>query len=468
MTVKEFMVKQTVKVMVRALPRLSDKKLTFLIGLGGLIGTSNSKRIVRHIKEKFAQNHPAAQLARNALKLNPNCREKLAVNLLINYFLKGNRMRMAAKKKGLTAPSLLLISPTMRCNLLCKGCSAAEFTKECDLDFKTADRVIREAKELGIYFVTVSGGEPYVWPDLLKLFEKHNDVYFQTYTNGTLIDDNMARRLAKLGNVAPAISVEGFEKETDFRRGNGVFKKVMQAMDNLRKHGVLFGFSATPTRYNSELLASDEFVDFYINKGCKFGWYFQYIPIGLKPDVKMMATPEQREHLRLRLKEMRKTKPVFFGDFWNDGPYVKGCMAGCSQVGNGSYFHVNHKGDVEPCGFVHFTVDNIKNKPLKEVINSKFFKAIRAEQPYCGNMYMPCMIIDNPEILRKIVKETGARPSHPGADSIINDPVIIKHLDQYSKRMHELTDKAWKRDWPKLAEEMHKRCLKKEGCSLQH
>lgn len=453
MTLKDFFIKNTIKIMVKILPRLSDRNLIFLSVLAEKIIQSDYRRIVRFVRKKWQENHPTSQLAREVLrKLNSNCREKLAVNLFVNSLLIGSRLRRAAKKKGLIVPYLMVISPTMRCNLRCKGCYAGEYTQDQDLDFETVDKVIREGKKLGVYFYTISGGEPYVWPGLLKLFRKHKDCYFQTYTNGTLINDALARKLAKLGNVAPAISIEGFEKETDLRRGKGTFKKVMRAMDSLKKHGVLFGFSATPTRYNSDMLCSEELIDFYIKKGCKFGWYFQYIPIGLKPDIKMMATPEQRQHLRKQLKWMRSKKPIFFGDFWNDGPYVNGCMAGCSQYGCGSYFHINSKGDVEPCVFTHFAVDNIKNKSLNEVLNSRLFKAIRAEQPYNDNLLMPCMIIDNPDVLRKIVKQSGAKPTHPGADSIINDPKITKHLDKYAKRMHELTYDAWKTEFPKIAE----------------
>jgi len=162
-----------------------------------------------------------------------------------------------------------------------------------------------------------------------------------------------------LGNAAPAISIEGFEKETDARRGEGTFKRIMEAMDNLRNAGVPFGFSATPTKLNIETLMSDEFIDLMIEKGCSIGWFFQYVPIGRKPDVSLMATPEQRFRLRRRSIEIRNTKPIFIGDFWNDGPYVGGCICGARQAG---YFHINCHGDVEPCVFLQFSVDNIKDK----------------------------------------------------------------------------------------------------------
>jgi len=75
--------------------------------------------------------------------------------------------------------------------------------------------------------------------------------------------------------------------------------------------------------------------------------------------VSLMATPEQRFRLRRRSIEIRNTKPIFIGDFWNDGPYVGGCICGARQSG---YFHINCHGDVEPCVFLQFSVDNIKDK----------------------------------------------------------------------------------------------------------
>lgn len=326
----------------------------------------------------------------------------------------------------------------MRCNLNCKGCYAGSYSKEDGLEIEVIDRILKEAKEMGIYFITISGGEPFIRKDMLDIYEKHSDMYFQVYTNGILIDKKMAKKLAELGNVAPAISVEGFEKETDERRGKGVYKKVTKAMRNLKKAGVLFGFSATPTRYNSELLSSEKFIDFYIKKGCYFGWYFQYIPIGKNPDVSLMATPEQRHNLYNRVREIRKTKSIFIGDFWNDGPYSEGCIAGGKK-----YLHINCKGDVEPCVFVHFATDNIKNKSLREALNSPLLKAMRKRQPYSENLLMPCIIIDNPHLLREIVKETNARPTHDGAETLVEDKKITEYLDNYSKRMHNLTDKVW-------------------------
>ena len=130
---------------------------------------------------------------------------------------------------------------------------------------------------------------------MLDIYKKHHDAVFMIYTNGTFIDKNMASKLQELGNVAPAISVEGFKKETDQRRGEGVWEKVMQAMDNCKEARLIYSFSITPTRHNTEIVYSDELMKLLTEeKGCPFGWYFTYIPIGKNPDVNLMQTPEQR------------------------------------------------------------------------------------------------------------------------------------------------------------------------------
>jgi len=431
---------------------LSTKNLIRAIQIGEktIITHPEMKRLAGLLKESLKKETPTVTLARNVLsRLSPNCRKKLIEVFFINAAVISRQIQKEIwDKEGITLPWFFVISPTARCNLRCIGCYAGGYSQKDDLPFEEIDRILTEAKDLGIYFITISGGEPFIRQDLLELYEKHNDMYFLAYTNGTLIDEKMAKRLSELGNVAPGISVEGFKEETDQRRGDGVYEKVIAAMDNLREAGVPFGFSATPTRLNSDVIMSDEFLDFYIDKGCFFGWYFQYIPIGRNPDVSLMATPEQRNHLRERLVEIRETKPIFIGDFWNDGPVVGGCIAGARPHG---YFHINCQGDVEPCVFFQFSVDNIKGKKLIDVIQSDFFKAIQDVQPYNENknLMAPCAIIDNPEKLREVVQKYNAKPSYPGVDSLINNKELMEFLDNDSKEFKKLTEPIWENELSK-------------------
>ncbi len=252
------------------------------------------------------------------------------MNFLTDALFYKARVREAYEKEhGYNPPLLLVISPSMRCNLKCVGCYAGMYSKKDDLPVQVFDRVISEAKEMGIYFNVISGGEPFHYKPLLDMCRKHHDVTFQVYTNGTLIDRDLAHEIAEAGNIIPCISVEGYREETDARRGEGVYEKVIQAMDNLREAKALFGFSATVTRFNTDILTSDEFVDYYMDqKGCFIGWYFQYMPIGTRPSLELMTTPEQRIQRLERINHMRKEKKALISDFWCDGPLVGGCLAG--------------------------------------------------------------------------------------------------------------------------------------------
>ncbi len=253
----------------------------------------------------------------------------------------------------------------------------------------------------------MSGGEPFVYPHLLDLAARHNDVAFMLYTNGTRIDDAVADRLKELGNIVPCFSLEGWAAETDARRGQGVFDKIIAAMGRLRERRLIFGASLTVTSQNVETVTSDDFIDFLVGQGVRLVVELPLHPHRARPDVSLMISPEQRAYLTERFPYLREHKPIAIADFWNDGELTRGCIAG----GN-SYFHINARGDVEPCAFVHFAVDNIRDKSLKEVLRSQLFTEYRKRQPFSDNMLRPCPIIDNPQALRQIV-QAGGRPFHP-------------------------------------------------------
>ena len=207
-----------------------------------------------------------------------------------------------------------------------------------------------------------TGGEPLVRKaDIIKLCEKHNDCAFLAYTNGTLVDEAFCNEMLRVGNLYLAISLEGFEAVNDLRRGDGVYGKVMHAMDLLKENGLIFGTSICYTSKNIETVTSDEFVDLMVDKGCRYAFYFHYMPVGNDAAVDLLPTVEQRTYMRTRVREIRKLttgKGLFTMDFQNDGEFVGGCIAG-----GRNYFHINANGDVEPCVFIHYSNANIyKNR----------------------------------------------------------------------------------------------------------
>ena len=397
---------------------------------------------MRDLKADIDNNTGMATLfLRVGSALGKTGKRKLVENLIYNWGVLGNQLRRQLATLDSWVPSLVVISPTMRCNLRCTGCYSGLYTKDGELSERDMENILDQCRQLGIYFVVISGGEPYVLKEmLLRLFRKYNDMFFLTYTNGTLLDEPTVRSLAKLGNVAPAISVEGFRAQTDHRRGSGTYEVVTKAMQSLKSHGVLFGMSVTYTRENIDVITGDAFIEHFIDKGVIFAWYFMFMPVGKDPILELVPTPEQRLFCGRRVSELRRKYPIFLADFWNDGPAASGCLAG-----GRSYLHILNSGRVEPCVFAHFGVDNIRDKSLREAANSPFFKAIRARFPYNdnGNLMRPCMIIDNPQVLRETVAQYIVPEGHAHSEDIIRDPHVVEWVDDYSERFKALTDPLW-------------------------
>jgi MoaA/NifB/PqqE/SkfB family radical SAM enzyme len=374
--------------------------------------------------EKFDRDHEyatACRLAKEALSdqsnnwnvlmkslyadIDDGVRKTIFENFIVNsLIMRYQRKKELEKKYDCNIPWTLLLDPTSACNLHCTGCWAAEYGDKLSLSFDQLDDIIRQSKELGMHMFIFTGGEPLVRKkDIIRLCEKHDDCVFSAFTNGTLIDEAFADEMLRVKNFMPAISVEGFEKETDMRRGEGTYKAVIRAMDILREKKLPFGFSACYTRQNAEVIGSEEYFDEMIARGCKFAWLFTYIPVGRDAVTDLLVTPEQREFMYNQIRGFRKTKPLFTMDFWNDGEYVRGCIAG-----GRCYLHINAAGDIEPCAFIHYADSNIKDKTLLDALRSPLFMEYRRNQPFNENLLMPCPLLDNPDRLAAMVHASGA------------------------------------------------------------
>ena len=175
-------------------------------------------------------------------------------------------------------------------------------------------------------------------------------------------------------------------------------------MEILRRNRLPFGISCCYTSANCEVIGSEEYMDKMIEMGAKFAWFFTYMPIGKQAVPSLMATAEQREFMYHQLRKFRSTKPLFTVDFWNDGEYVGGCIAG-----GRAYLHINANGDVEPCAFVHYSDTNIREHTLLEAYQNPLFMGYRRNQPFNKNMLRPCPVLDNPGRLTAIVDQSGAK-----------------------------------------------------------
>ena len=276
------------------------------------------------------------------------------------------------------------------------------------------------------------------------------------YTNGTLITDEVAGRMAELSNISPAISVEGFEEETDARRGKEVYRHILKAMMRLRKYGVPFGISATPTKYNWEVITSESFVDFFFfEQGAFYGWLFQYMPVGRGQSLELVVPPRERVEMLYRMRRLVQEKKVFLTDFWNSGMASNGCI---SAGRPGGYYYIDWNGNITPCVFVPYSPDNIyriyeEGGDISTVLSCPFFKSINEWQFEYGykqsaentnNWLCPCIMRDHFHRMKEVVAEYKSAPINAEAAAAMEDEAYYQGMIRYGEEIRNLTESIWK------------------------
>ena len=382
-------------------------------------------------------------LAKNILKdVDHNLIKSLLLSLGVHAGFYGTKIVRANREKyKCNIPWIILFDPTSACNLKCKGCWSAEYGHSFQLSLDEMRSIVSQGKEMGTHFYMLTGGEPLIRKnDIVTLASENKECTFLIYTNATLIDQKFCDDIKKCGNITLALSIEGSKESNDFRRGDGAYETTIKAMELLKQNKILFGISVCYTNKNVESVTSDEFLDDMIEKGVKYALYFNYMPVGSDGQKELIPSPMQRKYMYMWLKRIRngKTgKPIFVMDFQDDGEFVGGCIAG-----GRNYFHINSKGDIEPCVFVHYSDSNIRETTLLESLQRPLFQAYRKGQPFNDNHLMPCPMLENPDILRRIIKETGAKST----DHLINEDVdeLCDKCVDFSKQWAPVAEELWK------------------------
>ncbi len=379
------------------------------------------------------------QLILKLYDLDPGVRKAFLQNFILNASLLGSATQdEVSRREGCNIPWAILMDPTSACNMHCTGCWAAEYGNRLNLSFDELDSIVTQGKQLGTYMYIFTGGEPLVRKkDIVALCEKHADCEFLSFTNGTLIDEEFCREMLRVKNFVPAISLEGFEQANDGRRGDGAFGSAMEAMRLLRSHGLPFGISTCYTSANYADVSSEEYFDQIIDAGALFVWFFHYMPVGAGAVPELLPTPEQRTELYKRIRAYRQTKAIFSLDFQNDAEYVGGCIAGGRR-----YLHINARGDVEPCVFIHYSNVNIRDCSLLDALKSPLFMAYHNNQPFNDNMLRPCPMLENPECLRAMVRQTGAKSTDYESPEDVD--TLCDRTTPYARNWQPAADELWK------------------------
>jgi MoaA/NifB/PqqE/SkfB family radical SAM enzyme len=389
-------------------------------------------------RNAIAEKNNWYELMMKVWDLDSGVRNAFFRNFIVNASLSGSAVQEdIMEKEDINVPWAILLDPTSACNLHCTGCWAAEYGNRLNLTFDELDSIVSQGKAMGTYMYIFTGGEPLVRKkDVIALCEKHSDCEFLSFTNGTLIDEAFCQEMLRVKNFVPAISLEGFETANDGRRGDGVYEKVMNAMKLLKEHKLPFGISVCYTSQNYKDVSSEKFFDMLVDAGALFVWFFHYMPVGNGAAPELLPAPEQRAEMYHKIREFRNSKPIFSMDFQNDAEYVGGCIAGGRR-----YLHINARGDVEPCVFIHYSNVNIREATLLDALKSPIFMAYHKGQPFNNNMLRPCPMLENPEKLRKMVKDSGAKSTDYESPEDVD--ILCDRCEPYAENWKPEAEKLW-------------------------
>lgn len=311
-------------------------------------------------------------------------------------------VREHMEEQGVHVPPYMIASITNKCNLKCKGCYARA-QKRIKGQELTADRwaeIFREAGEIGISIIFLAGGEPFTKPEVLDATKEFNDIIFPVFTNGTLIDDKMIMKLKKQKNLVPIISIEGYETDTDVRRGKGIYEHVRDLMKKLDENKVFFGASITVTSKNMETITSDAFIKELMGSGCRLFMFVEYVAVE-EGTEQLILNDSKRSKLRDIVSIFSSKYNGLFVSFPGDEEQYGGCLA----AGRG-FVHVSPEGNLEPCPFSPYSDTSLKDTSLKEALQSEFLNKIRQEHGKLAETKGGCALWNNRDWVVSILNNT--------------------------------------------------------------
>lgn len=326
---------------------------------------------------------------------------------LLQYALHAKRAEATRKnhaKAGRHVPSFLIASITSRCNLHCAGCYAransichdgADDNLLSDTEW---DSIFVQAKEIGVSFVLLAGGEPMLRRGVMERASTHPEILFPIFTNGTLLGEKTLELLDSHRNLIPIISVEGSQEQTDARRGAGTYQKLLETMTALQSRGVFFGASVTVTSENLAFVTSDAFLNDLRTRGCKIAFYVEYVPADSGTES-LAPGDSERVYLTSRLDELRaRPDAMVYVAFPGDEQYAGGCMA----AGRG-FFHINPHGGAEPCPFSPVSDTSLKDVSLLEALDSPLFVRLRSSELLAEHHDGACALFGREDEVRGMI-----------------------------------------------------------------
>jgi MoaA/NifB/PqqE/SkfB family radical SAM enzyme len=351
--------------------------------------------------------------------------------------LRSVQRHKARLRKGEFFPPFLYLSVINSCNLRCQGCWVDVAAPQHRLEPEALERILVEAKEQGNSFFGILGGEPLMYKGLLDVLERHQDAYFQLFTNGHFLTDEVASRMHRSGNITPLISIEGTEIISDQRRGRpDVWSKSMAGLQNALKHKLMVGVCTSVCQTNFDDLVRAEWVDRLIEMGVLYCWFHVYRPVGPESKPELTLTSEQQRRVRQFVVDTRATKPIVVIDAYHDGDGQALCPAA-----TGFTHHIGPWGDIEPCPVIQMAKESVHDhRPLRDVFNESAF--LRDFRQLAAEHTRGCIIMERPDVLVELAAKHRARDTTARKEVLKELASATPHRSQYQPGA-EIPERSW-------------------------
>jgi MoaA/NifB/PqqE/SkfB family radical SAM enzyme len=312
------------------------------------------------------------------------------------------RRRKTWLAKGLQVPPLLIASITGKCNLHCPGCYARrpDWAAGPELTIDRWRAIFTEADQLGISLIMVAGGEPLTRPEILSVTRDFPHIIFPLFTNGLLLDETLVAQLKRQHHVIPVISLEGFELETDARRGRGVYDRVRRVIGKLEGSGVFLGVSLTVSRRNFPVLTDERFFRTLYDTGCRLFIFVEFTPVDAGTE-ELTLTHDQKIELERRKADFKERYGGVVIGFPGDEEQYGGCLA----AGRG-FVHVGPDGSLQPCPFAPFSDAGLATQSLADALRSELLSKIRDGHARLQETTGGCALWTNREWVRSLMSKS--------------------------------------------------------------
>jgi heme b synthase len=279
---------------------------------------------------------------------------------------------------------------TAGCNLKCIHCRAVatpERLKE-ELTLAEVKSAIDDIASFSSPILILTGGEPLFRPDIFDIAGYARDVGLRTAlaTNGTLVTEQVARRIVDSGVARVSISIDGADAKTHdaFRSLPGSFDAALAGFGRLKKLGMSLQLNTTVARHNAGQVG--DIVELALKLGADALHIFMLVPVGCGvqiADDQMIPAAEYERilnwfydrsiELKGRLEFKATCAPHYYriarqrggfvtsGDERSMSAMTRGCLAGSAVC------FISRTGDVQPCGYLPVAAGNIRRESLEKI-----------------------------------------------------------------------------------------------------